>query len=1107
MIPLNGFSQRPIAVDRIQRELFVPGIKIFTSNRLEVLAGALSDLLRRPLDSPLTQEVVIVQSRGMERWLRMRLAAAHGISANLWFPFPNRFLQKNFSKIFPDRYQTELFSPDVAAWRIMEILPACLEHREFKSLRDYLNTGDGDLKRLQLSSLISDTFDQYLLFRPEMVLRWERGEETHWQALLWRMLSSGHEMEHRAAAARDFLSMIKRDEVPPDVFPGRLSIFGISALPRFHMELLAGIGQLTEVNFFLMNPCMEYWGDLVSEKTVLTGARRVAEAGAAGTDLYAETGNPLLSSLGALGRDFFDLTGEFPHNAWESFQEPGKDSLLHCIQSDILHMFNRKTSETQEFISSSDLSVQIHACHSPMREVEVLHDVLLDLLDRNNELACEDIVVMTPEIEVYAPFIRSVFEKSSGGSGSIPFSIADRSLCSESTVVDTFLKILELCGGRYTSSEVAAVLEADPIGARFAIQGDRLSTVKRWIKDVRVCWGIDGSGKAEVGLPAYEENTWSAGVSRLLLGYAAPGGGEKTFAGISPYDDLEGQDAEVLGRLCTFLKRLFEYTRSFHTPRTPVQWASDLENLWESLFSDSDAFAADLGILRRALQDMTEAAVSAGFSGTVDLAAIKWLLARRLEKTEYGSGFISRGVTFCAMLPMRSIPFRVVCLMGLNSDAYPRRSSQAGFDFIARRPRRGDRSRRADDRYLYLEALLSARDVFYLSHVGRSIRDNSTIPPSVVVSELLDYISQGFTGEKDMREQIVVYHPLQPFSPDYFRPGGRLFSYSSESFDAARALSGPRKKPSPFISEEIPPPQTGLQQVKLEDLCAFFSHPARYLLKNRLGITLDDKTLALEEREPFSLGGLELYRLENRILSWLLEGRDPSVLMDLVRSEGILPHGNVGRRFFERTVSQVEDFARRLRTITPGAEAASLEVSLNVSGFELTGFIGSLNSDGILAYRYARLKAADMIKAWIKHLVLCLSSPPGVRKRSVVAGLSGQGRSGRSWAARYFDEISDPKIAIGDLLEFYREGLRRPLPFSPEVSWTYITARARGISEKDALDRAHRKWEGSTMSRGECEDPYNELCFKETGLLELPAFGDVAVGILGPLVAGMGELE
>jgi exodeoxyribonuclease V gamma subunit len=559
--------------------------------------------------------------------------------------------------------------------------------------------------------------------------------------------------------------------------------------------------------------------------------------------------------------------------------------------------------------------------------------------------------------------------------------------------------------------------------------------------------------------------------------------------------------------MCTFLKRLFGYTRSFLTPRTPTQWACDLESLLESLFCDSEPFAADLRVLRKILRDMSGAAEAAGFSGGIDLAAVKWLLSRKLEKTEYGSGFIARGVTFCAMLPMRSIPFRVVCLLGLNSDAYPRRSSPAGFDLIARRPRRGDRSRRADDRYLFLEALLSARDVFYLSHVGRSIRDNSTIPPSVVASELLDYISQGFTGESDIREQVVVRHPLQPFSPDYFRPGSRLFSYSAESLDAARALSGPRREPVPFISGELPPSETGLRPVDVNDLCVFFSHPARYLLKNRLGLSLDDPTPSLDEREPFALGGLDLYRLGNRILSWIMEEKDPSVLMDLVRSEGLLPHGNVGRRFFERTTARVEDFARRLRGSTGKPQIPPVDVSLTVSGFDLTGSIDGMSGDGILDYRYARIRAADLIRTWIKHLVLCLSSPPGVRKKSVVAGLPGNRHAGGPWTARCFDETVEPEAALCRLLELYREGLRRPLPFSPEVSWVYVCARFRGVSKTEALERARRKWEGSTMSRGVAEDPYNDLCFKETGLVGLPGFADVAVGVLGPLASSMEELE
>jgi exodeoxyribonuclease V gamma subunit len=209
----------------------VPGITIYTSNRLEVLAGALSDLLRHPLDSPLAQEVVMVQSRGMERWLRMRLASAHGISANIWFPFPNRFLQRIFSKIFPDRCRTELFSPDAALWRIMEILPACTEDREFGSLRDYLSAGDGDLKRFQLSSLIADTFDQYLLFRPEMVFRWERGDETHWQAVYGACFRQVMKRSIGQPWLVISFRWSKRTNSPGAFFPG---VWRCSGYPPFH---------------------------------------------------------------------------------------------------------------------------------------------------------------------------------------------------------------------------------------------------------------------------------------------------------------------------------------------------------------------------------------------------------------------------------------------------------------------------------------------------------------------------------------------------------------------------------------------------------------------------------------------------------------------------------------------------------------------------------------------------------------------------------------------------------------------------------------------------------------------------------------------------------
>ncbi len=1085
----------------------MPALRIYTGNRLETLADELGRILLSPLGNPLAEEIVMVQSRGMERWLRMRLAGSHGVCVNVRFPFPSHFFQTIFSGFFPDCRETGLFSPEVMAWRIMELLSSLEKEPEFQSVYNYLASGRGDLRRFQLSELIADTFDQYLVFRPELIFRWEKGEENHWQARLWRMISSGHETGHRAALARDFIERIEKYGAPPGLLPQRLSVFGISALPRFHMNLLAALGNAIPVNIFLMNPCAEYWGDISSERTILSRARKAAESGAFEADLYSEGGNPLLASMGTLGRDFFDMATEFPHHQMERFNAPGMDSLLRCIQSDILSMYNRTGSGDRINISPEDFSVQIHSCHSRMREIEIIHDVLLDLLQKLPGLTCEDILVMAPDMESYGPFIRSVFDRERADPVSIPFSITDRTLLNESPVAGAFLRIMDLCSSRCTASDVIEILEADPVGSRFRIPADNLTTIKRWIRETRICWGVDGSDKALEGLPVFEENTWRAGVSRLLLGYALPELDGRTFQGIPPYGDMEGGDAELLGKLCAFLDVLFQLMRSLREPRPVTSWVENLEALLADFFEPSEPFLKDMQCVRNSLAELDSAARSAGFTGMIDLATVKRLIRRKLEKMGHGAGFITRGVTFCEMLPMRSIPFRVVCLLGLNSDTYPRRSRQTGFDLIAGHPRKGDRSRRADDRYLFLEALLSARDVFCVSHVGASVRDNSTIPPSVVTSELLDYISTGFSAEGGIENHVVTRHPLQPFSPDYFRPGGRLYSYSIESLEAARAAQGPRKPPAPFVSGELEAFDSDQAPIRMEDLCSFFAHPARHFLKNRLGVHLDDPAPAIEEREPFAVEGLDRYQLENRLLSWLLSGRHRKDLFEAVRFEGLLPHGNVGKRLFNDTAARVEDFARRLLPLLEKSRSTPLEAGFSINQFEIKGLLDRLSSDGRLYYRYAPLSPKTLIQEWIKHLMLCSLSPGGVSKVTLIAGLSGNSGSRKTMAVKSFVEISDPVSTLARLINFYREGLHKPLPFSPYVSWEYVKALGKGLPGKRALDKAREKWEGSDWARGESQDPYNDLCFKETGLVGEPGFAVVAAEILEPMISHTEDLE
>ncbi len=1074
----------------------MPNLRLFTSNRLEILADELAKVTRIPLSSPFQKEVIVVQSKGMERWISMAIAERHGVCANMEFPFPNAFINDVLKKAFPELTGGQpYFNPEIMTWRIMEILPSLVSKPGFESLRIYLEGEEGGLKLFQLSERIADTFDQYLLFRPEMMLKWDRGEADLWQAVLWRELAEGHKTRHRAALGKAFVERLKKSSSELEGLPERVSVFGISTLPRFYIQVFSSISRFTPVNLFLMNPCMEYWGDIASGWEI----KRAADKGQLNLfraeDLHLEKGNSLLVSTGTLGREFFDIINEFDCEDIQSFEDPGENSLLTSIQSDILNLRERNGDLAEKTtIPEDDTSIQIHSCHSPMRDVEVLHDNLLKMFETDPELRPKDILVMTPDIEAYAPYIQAVFDIPVGDRARIPFSIADQSVKKEGRIIETFLAITRIGEGRFSAFQVMGILESKPVQQRFDLSESDVELIRNWIEKAWIRWGIDGAYRSEIGLPDISENTWKAGLDRLLLGYAMQGREEHMFAGVLPFDNMEGSETTVLGNFLEFTEQLFSQVKILKQSQTLEEWSVTLEGLLETFFLPQEEIEQESQIIRHILNDLSEEQRISGFNERVDIAVIRCLLEQRLEKEGFGFGFISGNVTFCAMLPMRSIPFKVICLMGMNSDAYPRQSKPLGFDLMAKEPRKGDRSRRNDDRYLFLEAVLSAREKLYISYVGQSIRDNTVIPPSVLVSELLDTIEQGFGFQDRMLpEYIITKHRLQPFSTEYFKQDGRLFSYSLENFKAAECFSKSRKGLEPFISEGLTEPADEWKTVDIDALCRFFTHPARFLVNKRLGIYLDGGATALQDTEPFEVSGLERYSLAQGLVERRLAGADLKDYFHLTRAAGLLPHGSVGECMYEKLSREVEGFAEKTGNYTLERALAPLEIDLNLSGFRLTGTVGSIYPERMIQYRYAKIKAKDRIRTWIYHLALNRIHPQGYPLASMVAGQD------KRWVAWEFAPVEDVDAILAKLLEIYWNGLRKPLHFFPESSWTYAEQVVeKGRPAGDALQKARASWMGGYYP-GEMEDLYYRLCFRNRDPLD-SEFQETGLDVFGPMV-------
>lgn len=1070
------------------------GFNLFSSNRLEHLVDALSRILKKPLSDPFKTETMVVQSRGMARWLSLEMARRNGVSALMDYPYPNVFVERHFGRFGAapaGQGVSSVWDPDILPFKVFSLLPAFLETHDFPELSGYIGSGNGPLKRYQLAIRIGDLFDQYLLFRPDMIKAWEKGAGDDWQAHLWRMIRNETPDGHKLDLFSAFLEKAEKGEVPPGLFPERIFIFGISALPAFYLDVFQAVSRFSDVHLFLLNPCAEYWGDVLSERERFRAMKRVQNQNQDRAGLYLSQGNRLLASMGKTGRDFFDLVQTRSVEDMALFQKPGGDTLLSRIQDDIYQLRDpADTDYVKRTVASDDLSVQLHCCHSPLREVEVLQDRLYAMFDANSDLKPRDVLVMMTDCEACAPLIHSVFGKKPEGRDIIPYSVADRGFGGESRIARVFLALLDMKDSRFTVPEVMGFLEEEAVRQAFGLREDDLDVLASWVGEANIRWGWDGRHRKKAGLPEFEDCSWMAGLKRLLLGYALPGQDLHLFGGILPCDGIEGKHSEILGFFMDYAETLYAWASGLAELKDVSGWVACLLEGLSLFFKPRDRDEGDIEVIREEIRHMGEVMVSAGVSEPLDYSVIRYHLLKNLENREQGLGFISGGVTFCAMLPMRSIPFRVIAILGMNSGSYPRQGQACGFDLMAKNPRPGDRSLRADDRYLFLEALISARDTLYISYTGRSERDNTLIQPSVLVSELLDYIEAGFDcGEKTAAERLTLEHPLQPFSSRYFEhahnePGSkdlglRLFSFSRDNYRAAMAGLDSSGTTVPFFEKGLAFPSSENLEVNVEDFCRFFRHPARYLLEKRLGMVIEKGAESVAETEPFEINSLDRYIFVSRLVDNILEGADSQELYAWARATGSLPLGKKGDLMFEDLKDDADAFAREILSRTDSVEKTPVSVDVRLDGLRISGPVGDLIQGRLLRFRPSGIKGKDYLELWIRHVLLAAAKIPGFDGSTLLGMAKGKGETLQGYV---FKKPLDCQGILDSLAHLYLDGLTRPLPFFSQSSLVFCETLQNGKPMDEALKLAMKNFEGdgSDWRKGEREDVFTELAFRAT---------------------------
>jgi exodeoxyribonuclease V gamma subunit len=1049
---------------------------LYRSNRMERLVDALAELVAEPTGDAFAAECILVSGRGMAHWLSLELSRRFGVWANSLYLFPRNFVHWALERFAseeadatPDSDVREL-DREQLAWAVLATLSGLLEAAEFSILREYVAGDETGVRYFELCQQIATAFDQYRTYRPELIREWERQRAPQgdgrapqlplfeaqdaaqrWQPILWRALSARLGGHGESIEQRFFEGLAASKRVG---LPSRIISLGVDNLPPLYTRILVGLCAHVPVYSFQLAASELGWQsvELSLPERTRGSARARAQRGGKIMRLAQRPAHPLVRSLGMLGGEFEALLrhelsrqGVALREARDLFQEPPRSTLLSRLQGAILASSEAVARAPD---APHDDSIAIHVCHSPMREVEVLHDQLLALLAHGSGVAPEDVVVMIPDVNDYAPLIEAVFQRDHQDGYRIPHSIADRSIRDAAPVVDALARILELVGTRLNAPQILDLLALEVVAQRFEILPQDVEKITRWVGLANIRWGMDAEHHQREGHPYAEANSWRFGLRRLLMGYAVSNTDSEVFGDTLPLEAVEGIAAGLLGKLCEFLDRLFSHLSAFLVPQTPQGWQDSVAAALEDLLLNDTDNAWQHQELRAALGAIAERARAADFAGTLTHQAFTRLLLDTANDARPARGFLAKGVTFCSMVPLRSIPFRVIAMLGLGDGEFPRREQFADFDLIAHSPderRLGDRSRRNEDRYLFLEALLSARERLIITYTGQSIRDNAEMPPSVVVSELVDCLRR----QGASLEQLIVKHPLQAFSQRYFDGSdARLFSYEEYYKKAAESLGEERASLVPLFPAPLPPRASG-EPYELGELARFFENPTAYLMNNRLGVWLSDKDQLVASREPQELSALDKYGVGNQLLELLLADVAEERLRRMIRASGAVPWGTPGELYLTELTAAAEPIAAAVRRAQQGGRQPLLTIHQRLPGERLlTGAVTQRYGDDVVHHQFARVRARHLLRLWITHLAHCLGRPAGAANpHALLIGRpepqsdGSKGESERAVARYCFRAVNDPASLLGQLCELYDEGQRMPLWFFPSTSLAYVKSR------------------------------------------------------------------
>lgn len=1073
-------------------------LRILSRSRADQLASALLAGLDEGVDDPFEPVTVLVPSLAAGRWLRERCAREAGVCAHFRTDYPARFAWRVFEAVLQPFSQALPLDPHVTAWPLFRTLqrlaPAAREGRlpaHFSPLAPVLAEGD-EGEHWRLACRIAQAFERYFNERPDWAgrrLQLPENVAAHahgpWQQALWETLAGEiPELAPRHPYPR-FL------EALPGTDPARLRerlgrrivYFGPPSLAPMHADLLVRLSEVLDVRLGLLNPCREFWQDVVPLRTRVKWQQQDPDVAR-----LMDVGHPLLATWGRAARDGLAvIDGHIEGRECEDDIErpehvPAADTVLARLQDAIRGLApdhlgaERPFGEDAPAAATPCASVQMHACHGALRQAEVLHDLLLEAFETLPDLAPHEVAVLSPQLDAVAPAIEAVFGAASGPR--IPFRITGRRRA-QPPLAEGTLSLLRWAAGRACARELLDLLAEPAMQASLDLGDEALERLRAWVDEAGMRTGLAGSRHA-----------LRSGLRRLLLG-AALHADDSGFQDDGAAGDAEGGELDTLERLTRLADLLAPFAQ--RVPRRVDAWCADLRAAVLGLHPE--AAGSDEGLM--ALVDAigrleTEVAPTGAHELAVGAAVVLEALADRVEAGAPGA-LATGAVTVGPLEALAVLPWRVVAIVGADDRVFPRAERPPEWDLCNLARRAGDRTPRHEDRGAFLQALMQAQDRLLVLYTGRDALRNDPRNASQPVEELREHLLRrvGPGGWVDRQ------HTLHAADPRNFRAACATYDRDAARAAVHLALAG-RERPhgawADAVESMAPPPLPA--RLELRDLVAMLVDAPGWWLRRVLQAPVEFEPRPVQHDDTPLACEPELSRqLLDAAVERLLRGEPPERLQRWLAHQGMLPEGVFGEHAARGLLHDA--LAWRARVLAcAGERVRPAEAAFElVPGCVLAGRVDLLHARA-RALRTDTWKGADgdlpaikprvLLRAWLPHLAL---QALGDARPAVML------TPDKAW---HFGALpaAHARACLQDLAELWREGHAHAPVFAPETALRLHTG-------SDA-QKCQDAWLGDARHAGESSYDGWRAAWRER-LPEIEAHRPLADRVWSPLLAALRE--